>query len=258
MSFGTAGYVIFLPQRLVIDSAAGTGRGLPAWHRNLPGVLGALGGHHSLPGVPAVLGEQTPQSAPLHPPAWQETPALITQMLPWRKGSETPGNPQHPRAGPWLPRDEVSSPRDWAVVGGPRELAQPWPAGVARAKSGSKRAGNAGLIMSSCRPWAKVQRGVRQPSSICWSRGDGRVWAGQGPPASHHCLGRESSPSALPGTTSPGHHHGFPAQAKRGRSGARLHTGSLFPCHQQMSASDRCPCVGQQSPAVTAGGARKS
>ena len=120
MSFGTAGYVIFLPQRLVIDSAAGTGRGLQAaaWHRSLPGgprrswgyhslpgVLGVLGGHRSLPGVPGVLGERSPQSAPLHTPAWQETTALATQMLPWRKGSETP-----PR-GPPAPQGWTMAPQ---------------------------------------------------------------------------------------------------------------------------------------------------
>lgn len=50
MSFSTAGYVIFLPQRWVIDSAAGTGWGLPAWHRSLPGVLGSSGGTSACPG----------------------------------------------------------------------------------------------------------------------------------------------------------------------------------------------------------------
>lgn len=201
MSFPTAGYVIFLPQRPVIDSAAGTGQGLPAWHRSLTGVSGVLRGHHSLPrvpevleghhsllGVPRVRGEQTPQSTPLHPPAWQETPMLVTEMLPWRKGSEPPRDPQRPRAGPRLLRDELSSPRDGAVAGGLWELAQPAGLGVARARRGSKQAGKeggqrgaAGLAVPGCRPWARVRLGVRLPSSICWSQDDGGVWAGQEP-----------------------------------------------------------------------------
>lgn len=140
----------FPAQRLVIDSAAGTGQGLPAWHRSLPGVLGVLRVHRSLPGVPGSSGSR-PLEAPLSipqpgrsPPPWSHRCCLGERVR------SPPGDPQCPRAGPRLRRDEVSPPRDGAVVGGPRELAQHCPAGVARAKRGSKEARREGGRAARC------------------------------------------------------------------------------------------------------------
>lgn len=94
MSFH-AGNVIFLPQCPVIGSAAGTGRGLPARHRSLPGVPQDPGGRNT----------------PVHPQTWQETTALDTEMLPRRKRSEMSWG--HP-----APRGETKAPQGWGW---------PWP-----------------------------------------------------------------------------------------------------------------------------------
>lgn len=59
MSFH-AGNVVFLPQCPVIGSAAGTGRGLPARHRSLPGVPQDRGGQkHPCPS-PNLAGDHCP------------------------------------------------------------------------------------------------------------------------------------------------------------------------------------------------------
>lgn len=109
------GNVIFLPRCPLIDSAAGIGRGLPAWHHSLPGLLGVLGG------TIACLGSHTGSwgaEAPLSIPQPDRTPLPWTLKCCLENAQRSPGDPQHPRAGSQVHRDEVGpGPGSGAVPG---------------------------------------------------------------------------------------------------------------------------------------------
>lgn len=103
------GNVIFLPQCPLIDSAAGIGQGLPAWHHSLPG--GSWGYHTGSWGTEAPLSILQHGRTPL---PW--TP----RCCPAENAQRSPGDPQHPRVGPRVHGDDVGPGRGSGALRGCR------------------------------------------------------------------------------------------------------------------------------------------